>query len=112
MTLKRLKDPPKDRILLRDTPADYTSPDGAPERVLLINLGIMKYGTTDRLQGAALFLAVILICLVIVLYISSLIKESPDLFNHIFPWVANVFALVVGVAIGRGGGSAENGEKP
>lgn len=85
-----------------DKPTDYTGGDPAAGRVLVINLGFFKYGTSDRFQGAAILMSVILLGLVATLLIASILADIPDnRFDKIFSWLGSAFLLVVGVAIGR-----------
>jgi arginine exporter protein ArgO len=105
MALRRLKRPQPSNVGPRDTPADYTGVD-APERVLIINLGILRYGTTDRFQGAAIFLSFILLFLLALVMIFGFICGETPLFDRIFGWLGSAFLFVAGVAIGRAASSS------
>jgi hypothetical protein len=107
MALRPLRRPPAANVGLRDSPADYTGAD-APERVLLINLGFLRYGTIDRLQGAAIFLALFLLLLIAVVIIVGLFKGDSPWFDRVFAWLGGAFLFVAGVAIGRGASRAQD----
>lgn len=97
---KVLRRPQPSEVLHRDSPADYTGPD-ASERVLYINLGFLKFGTTDRLQGAALVVLMLLFPILIVVIVLGMFPDSNAWADRIFSWVGPVIVLVSGVAVGR-----------
>lgn len=99
---QRLRAPSPDKVVKKDEPADYTGSGPVRDRVLVINLGFFKYGTSDRFQGAALVLAIALLFLVLLLIIASVVTDISDArFDGIFQWLGGTFLLVTGVAIGR-----------
>jgi arginine exporter protein ArgO len=100
MALRRLRRPQPADVRLRDTPADYTGSD-APERVLIINLFILRYGTSDRFQGAAIFLAFLLLLLLAAVVVLGIIYGETPWSDRVFGWLGSAFLIVAGVAIGR-----------
>jgi hypothetical protein len=107
MALRRLNKPSADRVLQRDTPADYTA-DEAPERVLHINMGFLKFGTNDKLQGAAIVLAVFLLILISAITIYGISHQPSEFQDRVFNWLTNTFLVVLGVAVGRAGSDKSN----
>lgn len=107
---KPLKRPAAQDVIRKDGPADYTGPS-ANDRVLYINLGFIKYGTTDKLQGAALFLSIILLFFVCVALILGFWMDSAWA-KEAIAWLGTPLLLVIGVAVGRGApdGSKEKSE--
>lgn len=95
-----LRRPDAENVARTDVPRDYTG-NSAEERSLYINMGIVKYGTTDRLQGAALFLALVLLALVILCIIAGFFGNA-DWAKEVIMWLGTPLSLVVGVAVGRG----------
>lgn len=88
---------------------DYTSDSPAPGRVLAINLPFFKYGTSDRFQGAAILLSIILLGVIALFLIGSIFADIPDgRFDKIFSWLGGAFLLVMGVAIGRASTKKDN----
>ncbi len=100
MALRRLNRPPQDRVLQRDAPADYTGPE-APERVLHINLWFVKFGTNDKLQGAAILLAIFILLLITVVIFYGMTHTTTEWNEKVFSWLSSTFLIVAGVAIGR-----------
>jgi hypothetical protein len=100
MALRRLRPPPSGNVLLKDTPADYTAAD-APDRVLIIDLWFLRYGTNDRFQGAAIFLGLLLIILISVVIIIGLFSSNSEWLDRVFTWLGSAFLFVAGVAVGR-----------
>lgn len=98
--IARPKRPEAGQVRLKDKPSDYTGAD-APERVFFVNLWFMKYGTTDKFQGAALFISILLLILFVILAIISAIRPEASLIDKAFSWVGSTFLVVVGAAIGR-----------
>lgn len=81
---------------------DYTADTPAPGRILVISLPFFKYGTSDRFQGAAVLLSIVLLGVIAILLTASFIIDIPDgRFDKIFSWLGGTFLLVMGVAIGR-----------
>jgi hypothetical protein len=71
--------------------------------VLRINLGIIRYGTDDKTQGAAVIFSLLLfmaMCMVIVFGMTTVDHTWAD---KLLQWLGAVFTLVVGVAIGKSG---------
>jgi hypothetical protein len=110
MALRPLKRPSSANVGIRDSPADYTGAD-APERVLIINLFFLRYGTTDRFQGAAIFLPFFLLSLLAIVIIVGLIKsDETPWFDRVFSWLGSAFLIVAGVAIGRASSERNQGD--
>lgn len=97
---KVLRRPSSEEVIQKDSPADYTGPDAA-ERVLHINLGFLRFGTTDKLQGAALVVLMLLFPILILVVILGMFPASNAWADRIFGWIGPVIVLVSGVAVGR-----------
>lgn len=105
--LKPLKRPPAGQVVRTDSPDDYTS-HNAKDRVLFVNLGLIKFGTTDKIQGAAIFLTIVFLLMAILIILFSL-KAGWDWAKDVLGWLTTPLMLTVGVAIGRGS-TTENGK--
>lgn len=99
--MKKLQRPNPGQVAGKDTPADYTGEE-APERVLRINLCFLKYGTNDKVQGAAIFICLFLLILfLLIIGCGAFFSSSRDWLEKPLPWIQNTFILVVGMALGR-----------
>ena len=77
---------------------DYTA-ETAPNRTFFLNLKILRFGTPDALQGAAILIAVLMLPMGLAAFIAGFwdaqwAKEG-------LAWLASPFSLAVGVAVGR-----------
>lgn len=86
----------------KDTPADYTGKD-APERVFHFNLGFLKFGTSDKIQGAAVLLSILILIVICGVFAAGLSNSSNPWIEKAFGWLSSAFLFVVGVAVGRSG---------
>ncbi len=82
---------------------DYTGSSGARDRVLRINLGVLKYGTDDKTHAAAIVLSMMIFMVIIGVLIFG---EGNDWTKEVFRWLGGAFLFVAGIAIGKG---SENG---
>lgn len=84
---------------------DQTGPS-ARDRTFYLNLGVLRFGTNDKIQGAAILLAIfILIAYILILLVSinSIHSEITDsILDKAVAGLWNVFLLAIGVALGRG----------
>jgi hypothetical protein len=82
---------------------DYTGQQ-ADERVLFINLGIFKYGTSDKAHAAAVALSSVLLLTIIGLIVfgSGMEHEWRD---DVFKWATGAFLFTSGIALGQRGGT-------
>jgi hypothetical protein len=78
---------------------DYTSPSAA-NRVLHLNFGVFKYGTSDQTHAAAMVLSLLLLLFIAAILIFAPAGEQAD---KILSWLESAFLLTVGVAIGKSG---------
>jgi hypothetical protein len=85
--------------------SDQTGPE-ASGRTFYLNVGILRYGTSDKIQGAAILLALfILIFYLIVLTFSifgSITVFNQTIIEKTLSALWNGFWLALGVAFGRG----------
>lgn len=95
---KPLIRPQSESVIDRDAPDDYTSPV-ASNRSFFVNLYFMRFGTSDRLQGAAIFLSVIFLIMVAALMIVGFLNGAWA--KDALTWITSPLMLVVGVAVGR-----------
>ena len=85
-----------------DKPSDYTSRYPVSGRTFHINLGILRFGTSDAIQGAAFFLAFFLLLIFALVALTGYFTEDGiDL--ELLNWISNPLLLTIGVAIGRTG---------
>ena len=92
--------PPAGSNVTLDSPADYTSDGDAPNRAFVLNAGFIKIGSVDPLQGAALFLSVVLTFILLVVALVGL--SNPQWAKDVLVCINSLLSMVVGVAIGRG----------
>jgi len=105
-TLRKPNETTVDRL---DSPDDYTS-DRASERVFYVNLGIVRYGTSDKLQGAALLLAIVLLPLIFICILIGFFWDQTWA-KEALNWLGTPFLLVIGVAVGRGSRNLGDGRE-
>lgn len=99
-----LSRPSEQDVSLADSPADYTTAGQAKGRALYVNLGVIKFGTADQLQGAAMFLAIFLLLMVACVIIAILFNYiETDTGWEIVEWIGGFLFLTIGVAVGRSG---------
>ncbi len=72
---KKLKKPSDSDINKVDNEEDYKSPI-AKNRILYINLRFVKFGVSDRLQGAAIFLTILLLIPIFVALIGGFFDKA------------------------------------
>lgn len=95
--LRTLNRPEKENVVRKDNPDDYTG-NNASNRTFYVNLRFMKYGTSDRFQGAAIFLSVILLFLWMCIAVLGIWHH--DWSNELMGKLSPILTLVVGVAVG------------
>ena len=78
---------------------DYTGDGNAENRAFHINLGFFKYGTDDKVHGAAMVFSIILL-LIIVGVIGF--GDGSAWGVKIFNWVSGAFLFTAGIALGKG----------
>lgn len=96
---KPLRRPAPEQVGRKDVPSDYTGPS-AGGRFFVINLGFMKLGSDDKLQGAALFLSVLLFLLLCIVVGFGFFANA-EWAKHALTVIVTPLMLVVGVAVGR-----------
>ncbi len=84
--------------------SDYTS-EAADNRVLRLNLGFLKYGTSDQTHAAAIVLSMFLLLCMAGVLIFNINTETGW---RAFQWLGSAFLFVAGVAVGR---STSSGSK-
>lgn len=102
-----LKRPPAGDVKPVDDLSDYTG-DSASDRTFFINFYFMKFGTTDRIQGAAVMFSLFLLLLIfltIFLGAGSSNKEQMAWLDQAFRWLGSAFLFAIGIALGRSGRS-------
>ena len=100
-------EPPAAPRVGADRPSDYTA-DSAPNRSLYLNLGVVKLGTTDPLQGAAILLSLLLLSVAVLVLLLGFILAlcgKAGWMDTGLSWLGAPLSVVIGVAIGRGGDS-------
>lgn len=78
---------------------DFTGGE-AENRVLHINLGFFKYGTSDRTHASALVLSLLLFLTIVGVLIFG---DGGTWSQEAFHWLSSSFLFVSGVALGKGG---------
>lgn len=81
---------------------DYTA-SSADRRVLKINLGIIRYGTDDKTQGAAVVFSLLLFCAICLMMVVGALDSDREWSERVLQWLGGAFLFVMGVAIGKGG---------
>lgn len=74
-------------------------------RAFYINLGLIKFGTREPIQGASFFLALALLMMLfgtVMLEFFWGLEKTKELLN----WITTPWMLTIGVAIGRSGNSS------
>ncbi|MDX6750451.1 hypothetical protein SH611_11590 [Geminicoccaceae bacterium 1502E] len=82
--------------------ADYTGAE-ASQRVLYVNLGILRYGTNDKTHAAAVVTSMSLLIMLAVVAVTGFYASDTGWRDEIFGWLTTVYLIVTGVAVGRGG---------
>jgi hypothetical protein len=82
---------------------DFTGPS-APKRVLYVNLGILRYGTNDKVHAAALILSFVLLMALFGVVITGFYLKETGWAERAFTWLGNAFLFIAGVAVGKGTG--------
>jgi hypothetical protein len=80
---------------------DYTAPDSADGRVFHINLGFFKYGTDDKIHGAAMVFSMLLFLLLSGIMVFG---DGSEWAEGLFHWAAGAFLFSLGIALGKGAG--------
>jgi hypothetical protein len=88
---------------------DYTAPS-ADNRVLFVNLGIIRYGTHDKTHAAALVFSVILLIFIACVGFFTLSKDPSGFSEKWFTWLTNTFLFVAGIALGKSGSEKSAGD--
>jgi len=97
---------PEDVLGDKDSNSDYTS-DEADNRFLRINLGFVKYGTNDKIQGAAMLLSLLFFMLISIAILIGFWGNKTEWAQNVLQIFGPTLTLVVGVAIGQ----ATSGDK-
>jgi arginine exporter protein ArgO len=84
--------------------SDFTGPE-ADNRVLHINLGILKYGTNDKAHAAAVVFSLLLFIAIMGVLIFG---SGGEWTKEAFRWLGSAFLFVAGVAIGKGNDAESN----
>lgn len=103
------QDPLPDPPTKLGIPDDQTGPE-AKGRVFYINLGFVRYGSTDKAHGAAVLLSLLLFLLMAAVLALSVCSPENALLERIFDWLSGAFLVIAGVAIGRNPPQAEKDE--
>ena len=103
------QDPSPDETTKLGLPDDQTGPK-AQGRVFYINLGLVRYGSTDKAHGAAVLLSLLLFLLLASVLLLTVYFPENALLERIFDWLSGAFLVIAGVAIGRNPPSAEKDE--
>ncbi|MGF7206719.1 hypothetical protein GGE65_001280 [Skermanella aerolata] len=91
--------------------SDYTG-QSADNRVLYVDLKFFKYGTRDNVHATALILSLFLFVLVVAIIIAGFFTEATAWVDKVFNWATGAFLFVLGIALGKGGGSKDNINPP
>ena len=87
--------------------SDFTAPDAA-RRVFFLNLGILKYGTDDKVHGAAIFFSLALLAIILIVILVGFASENSAWLDRVFTWLGSAFMFSAGVAIGRSHGHGDD----
>ncbi|MEO0549204.1 MAG: hypothetical protein AAFZ91_04730 [Pseudomonadota bacterium] len=86
---------------------DFTSEGPVDERVFRIKWFGMTYGTDDKAHGAALFIAILLVGVMLILGIAGgivgALQPEVTVFERAFSVLGSLLSFVAGAAIGRSG---------
>lgn len=106
-----LEIPPPDNVPSTPDPATrkgLTGPDGTPNRVLYINLGIFRYGTDDKVHAGAIALSLILLLSIMVVVIWGMFTANLSWADKTFSWLGSAFLFTAGIALGSGTSKGNN----
>ncbi len=70
-------------------------------RVFYINLGLIRFGTRDHIQGAAFFLGFFLLVFALLTFVVDLVLTDSEFTKEMLAWIDTPLMLTIGVAIGR-----------
>jgi peptidoglycan/LPS O-acetylase OafA/YrhL len=73
----------------------------ASGRVLHLNLGFFKYGTSDKSHAAAVSLSLLLVVVLLAISVCGMFSPNAGSFDKAIGLVGNAMMLVIGVAIGQ-----------
>ena len=83
---------------------DYTGDEPSDGRVFHINLGFFKYGTDDKIHGAAMVFSFLLfLCVASIMVFGDGSAWADKLFN----WTTGAFLFALGIALGKGAGGKD-----
>lgn len=79
---------------------DFTG-RSANNRVLRINLGVIRYGTDDKTHAAAVVFSLLLFAVIVLVVLAGIASSDHDWTYRVLQWLGMPFSMVIGVAIGR-----------
>lgn len=82
----------------------------APDRVLFLNLGFLKYGTSDKAHAASMALSGALLIMIALVAILGTFPSTSAWADTLLKMLGSAFTFVVGVAIGRGSSHRESAD--
>jgi hypothetical protein len=100
---KPLRRPASNEVVTKDKPEDYTGPE-AGERTFYLNFYFIRFGTKDKIQGAAITLSVLLLLVIAtVIIIGAFNSTNASWLEKSLTWLGSTFVFLAGVAVGRAG---------
>ena len=105
--------PEPDKETAKAILSDYAGSRPAENRILHINLILLKYGTDDKVHAAAIFLSFVLLVVIIILIFLEFFCGTPENLlwaDKTFSWLTGTFLFVSGVALGKGSSPEGNGK--
>lgn len=98
--LPELPSPEHPKATINDNRDDYTSVQDVPGRAFLLNFGLIRFGTGDTIQGASVLLALIMLLMLFIAFISDVVLARSTT-EALLGWITTPLMLAIGVAIGR-----------
>jgi len=78
--------------------------ESAENRVFYINLGIMKYGTDDKVHAASFVFAAILLVVTVAFYAAGFHTANTQWAEEAVKWSGNTFLFIAGIVLGKASG--------
>lgn len=79
--------------------------ESAENRVFYINLGVIKYGTDDKVHAASFIFAAILLIVTVSFYAAGFETTNTQWAEEAVKWSGNTFLVIAGIVLGKASGA-------